>query len=867
MSSISKSKQVGAFNTLWLKPFVNTFHSDSMVHQGLAVAVPEKNTQKDIYDRFPWEFPLRLGDCSDICKACGALHWIGERNRADLTKETSKHTICCQQGVSTLFQITPLILNDTCDLIPTAGKAFRANSRAYNNSLSFTSLGVHFDETVQGRGPYCFRVRGELHHKIGSIFPMKEDDARFAQIFVVGDGQEGEVKQRIKNSGQDLDHNILKEWQNFLSSNNPYVKTYRVAKDIIGDNIEQTFALKTLEGRQLNRSTYNLPTVSQVAMVVKDGDKTHAPRDIILHRVSGSLQHIYDYHSAYLALRYPILFPYGEQHWHPNALQVNWLKYSKVSQSEWYAYLLFDRKDVISLPLRSKRLFQEFVVDLYLCVERSRLRYIRSNQRKLKVDMYQGLTETLEGEGDVNGKKIVLPSTFIGGPRAMTQLYQDAMALVKHFGRPSLFITITANPKWPEIQATLKGDETPSDRPDLVARVFQLKLNVLLRDLTVNKRLGTVLSYVYTIEFQKRGLPHAHIIMILAESSIPKTVREIDAVVCAEIPDQEQEKDLFSIVTKTMLHAPCEEGSHCWTNRGCKWGYPKPYAAETSISNDAYPVYRRRQGSSFKCGSHVYTNQDVIPYNKYLLLRYQCHANVEIPYGIKALKYLYKYICKGEDRSALNLEADDETNSFVNGRYIGPSEASWRLFQFHMSGREPAIQRLSLHLEDKQLVYFRDEAGAIQQIVTGSAKKTTLTEFFKLNRCNAVGKGMYARKLLYHEVPQYFYWCRKKKEWVGRVKSQGSIGRLFFAKMSEGERYYLRLLLLHRRNIQSFEDLRKFGGTTYSSYREAANESGLLLSDNDYRLCITEAGEFMTGARLREIFCQTIASIIYKQRE
>ncbi|MBW0478347.1 hypothetical protein O181_018062 [Austropuccinia psidii MF-1] len=293
--------------------------------------------------------------------------------------------------------------------------------------------------------------------------------------------------------------------------------------------------------------------------------------------------------------------------------------------------------------------------------------------------MYQSLTEILKGEGDVNGKKIVLPSTFIGGPRAMIQLHQDTMALVKHFGRPSLFITITANPKWPEIQATLKNNEIPSDRPDLVSRIFQLRLNVLLRDLTVNKRLGSVVSYVYTIEFQKRGLPHAHIIMILAESRIPKTVRDNDALVCAEIPDQEQENDLFSIVTKTMLHAPCQEGSCCWTNHGFKWGYPKPYAAETSISNDAYPVYRRHQGSSFTSGSHIYTNQDVIHYNKYLSLRYQCHINFEIPYGIKALKYLYKYICKGEDKSALNLEVDDETTSFVNGHYIGPSEGNYHL--------------------------------------------------------------------------------------------------------------------------------------------------------------------------------------------
>ncbi|MBW0539508.1 hypothetical protein O181_079223 [Austropuccinia psidii MF-1] len=311
--------------------------------------------------------------------------------------------------------------------------------------------------------------------------------------------------------------------------------------------------------------------------------------------------------------------------------------------------------------------------------------------------MYQGLTEILKGEGDVNGKKIVLPSTFIGGPQAIS-VVPGCDGLGKAFWQT---ITLYYNYSKPKVARNSRHTE---------------------------ERLNSIGPSLFGfMRLPKQGLPHAHIIMILAESSIPKTVRDIDALVCAEIPNQEQENDLFSIVIKTMLTAPWQEGSHCWTNCGCKWGYPKPYAAETSISNDAYPVYRCRQGSSLISGSHVYTNQDVIPYNKYLSLRYQCHVNVEIPYVIKVLKYLYKYICKGEDKSAFNLEVDDEMTSVVNGRYIGPSEATWKLFQFHISGREPAIQRLLLHLEDKQLVYFQDAAGAIEQIVTGSAKKTTLT--------------------------------------------------------------------------------------------------------------------------------------------
>ncbi|MBW0532080.1 hypothetical protein O181_071795, partial [Austropuccinia psidii MF-1] len=143
------------------------------------------------------------------------------------------------------------------------------------------------------------------------------------------------------------------------------------------------------------------------------------------------------------------------------------------------------------------------------------------------------------------------------------------------------------------------------------------------------------------------------------------------------IPDQEEEADLYSIVTTTMLHAPCKEGSCCWRDHACKWGFPKPYSKETMICEDAYPIYRHWQAVGFKSGGHVYTNQDVIPYSKYLSLRYRCHINVEIPYGIKALKYLYKYICKGKDRSMMRLEMDDELKSFINGHYIGPSEGSY----------------------------------------------------------------------------------------------------------------------------------------------------------------------------------------------
>jgi hypothetical protein len=53
------------------------------------------------------------------------------------------------------------------------------------------------------------------------------------------------------------------------------------------------------------------------------------------------------------------------------------------------------------------------------------------------------------------GQRIILPSSFAGGPRHQHQQYQDAMALVRKLGKPDYFVTFTANPAWPEIKRQL----------------------------------------------------------------------------------------------------------------------------------------------------------------------------------------------------------------------------------------------------------------------------------------------------------------------------------------------------------------------------------------------------------------------------
>ncbi|PKK65715.1 hypothetical protein RhiirC2_643291, partial [Rhizophagus irregularis] len=107
---------------------------------------------------------------------------------------------------------------------------------------------------------------------------------------------------------------------------------------------------------------------------------------------------------------------------------------------------------------------------------------------------------------------------------------------------------VTCNPNWPEITDELLPNQQASDRPDLVTRVFKLKLKSITHDLFIKGVLGKVIAHVHVIEFQKRGLPHAHILMILAPEDKPRISDDFDELVCAEIPDKQQQLLLYVTV-------------------------------------------------------------------------------------------------------------------------------------------------------------------------------------------------------------------------------------------------------------------------------------------------------------------------------
>ena len=139
----------------------------------------------------------------------------------------------------------------------------------------------------------------------------------------------------------------------------------------------------------------------------------------------------------------------------------------------------------------------------------------------------------------------------------------------------------------------------------------------------------------------------------------------------------------------------------------CTKKYPKQFQDETLWCEGGYPHYRRREfvsGEKVKHKDGVRDNRWVVPYNPRLLKKYKCHLNVEICTSIKAVKYLYKCTDKGPDRA--NMEVINEVAEYLDARYVTAPEACWRLFQCPSHARSHIVERLPVHLKDRQNVPF-----------------------------------------------------------------------------------------------------------------------------------------------------------------
>ena len=381
------------------------------------------------------------------------------------------------------------------------------NIRAYNQMFSMTSFGAQIDDSVNnGRGPYVFKVCGQVCHRLGSMCPTNDKEPKFLQLYIYD--TENEVKNRLRHFGRggsgSLNPEIVQRLIQVLDAHNELVAVFRTARDICSqpDVPEFTIHLYNVNGAR----QYDTPSADILGGIIfENGPQPETDYDVIIHKKGEGLQRINKLHSTYMALQFPLLFVYGQPGYTTSlTLETHNAQGEKpkMTMNTYYMYQLYERPHEYGLLFKGGRLFQQYVVSVYCALEQERLDFVRAKQNNIRSDYLSGIHDAIsrgDRSGADIGKRIILPSSFTGGPRYMYSHYLDALAICRVLGNPQFFITFTCNVNWPEIRRYMQRYPhlSASDRADIVDRVFQEKVHDFVKTLKEGKIFGPVTGGIH----------------------------------------------------------------------------------------------------------------------------------------------------------------------------------------------------------------------------------------------------------------------------------------------------------------------------------------------------------------------------------
>nr|CAD2192828.1 unnamed protein product [Meloidogyne enterolobii] len=245
---------------------------------------------------------------------------------------------------------------------------------------------------------------------------------------------------------------------------------------------------------------------------------------------------------------------------------------------------------------------------------------------------------------------------FRGSIQFYQKQYGNCMTICREIGSVDLLITFTMNPEAEELRRMIPDGYSWADRPMEVCRLFVDKLKELECDLTQREVMGPVKGWFWSLEHQKRGLPHVHFAVILdwdrmrTKGCIFTKEDYMDQYISAEIPDLPNESDqsqsaqlqreLYRVIVSANIHK-CDK--RCLRDGRCKQRFPKKYADDNKYSDNAYPDYKRRAPApneqerkkdpliygnahsyTDRYGQqHFITNTNVVPYSPFLSSKYK----------------------------------------------------------------------------------------------------------------------------------------------------------------------------------------------------------------------------------------------------
>nr|GEV19385.1 AT hook motif-containing protein, putative [Tanacetum cinerariifolium] len=243
-----------------------------------------------------------LGAPSYQCPNCDATMWYEERNNKANKDQNPTFSLCFQQGKVLLpqFKDTPEPLNRLFDYNQPVRSTFRDLIRVYNGMFCFTSFKARIDHSInKGRGLYTLPINRQNYHRIGSLLPT-----------------EG-----TQPSEEGVDGAIVGSLIRMVDANSANSKAFRMARDWCLADTTANVELRMLSERTKSKQ-YSSSTVSEVASLITNDFGDEEPiRDIVVCKKDSPSKRISELHPSYMALQYPLLFPYGEDGYHEKIIK------------------------------------------------------------------------------------------------------------------------------------------------------------------------------------------------------------------------------------------------------------------------------------------------------------------------------------------------------------------------------------------------------------------------------------------------------------------------------------------------------------------------------------------------------------------
>ena len=594
------------------------------------------------------------------------------------------------------------------------------------------------------------------------------------------------------------------------------------------------------------------------------------PRSAInIHEIA-SQNYVQEFAPEWETLLYPLLFPHGDSRfcWSSSLKSVGG---RSLTLSGYIKSIMLRQRHF----WQTGALAQQFILDGFARAEQQNISYWKSEKVQTVLRRCRRAKTII---GTTNIPKVYLPC-ISGSPAYQRRLYHDGLHLATKRGNTHCFITVTANPNWPEIQQ-LSVHLSPSNRVDAIARAFVGRRRRLMELLDTPNYLFEghmgIDWFLMSTEWQQCGIPHSHLAIRfrIDERVCPmRTDKQqlilMDHLISAQLP--EEGTDDHALVMKYMIHcAPCRA---CLRKRkgervqGCRFYYPKKANAFARIDAKGFPMYRRRA-----CDSRV------VPHILRLLRDLMCHVNVEWTYHSGCIGYLYSYINKGVESSGVRIsDSFDEICAFRKARVLSVAEAAYRMLGFDINSRRPFVIQCRISLDETSnepsLSGLGNPSSATVEDVIGNgdahdfhASEEQAPEADTVSKKGLNELGLYfirplcAESLFLCDFWKTYYICKRSvrgsipgpKGIYWRKRDHPGDARIQYIPHTAGDIYFLRILLLHF-SARSLDDLR----STFPSFRERTIALGLFQSDNESLSTMQEAIESRyTSWQIRQLFVQ-----------